>query len=507
MPPIGSLLILHNQALALLPQFYLSSALIVGGFQPQQQLWRSALLRATLAAVVAEVAWSGLHPAALPQRLAAAALLGALLLNALHLAAIYGLVGGLEYSAELALALHLLRLLLLIPVNQIGNVWTLEAGTERSQARWRIGGWIVTVALGLAVLLLPVLAESPACVIATVSLPSALMLKALHDNNHHHGGGEGEGGSGGGRERSGKAAAASGSVPARVSMARALLFLLGACVLGTNGEAMLDSAVGLTVRQSLVRGKSELALANQTAVLVSMLLALFSEVVLLKGTNAASRSATYIALWLGVQLLRSGGFGYLTDDFQGALLVWAFVFVDKYTGPLGNAAVETSLLVTLQQQQQQTQPQPPTSKASRRSSSRSSSRGRGRSPSPKSSSLTSGFGSGFGSWTVPGAMLLTVRHVVESSSRPFFELLLTPPIATPQEEQEQEQEAAAAAGGDGAPGSHWPVRFELVVLGLAGGTAAFVLLTLQQAAAKPKGSSTSTRKGVGKAKKERSKLE
>jgi hypothetical protein len=228
MPPIGSLLILHNQALALLPQFYLSSALIVGGFQPQQQLWRSALLRATLAAVVAEVAWSGLHPAVLPQRLAAAALLGALLLNALHLAAIYGLVGGLEYSAELALALHLLRLLLLIPVNQIGNVWTLEAGTERSQARWRIGGWIVTVALGLAVLLLPVLAESPACVIATVSLPSALMLKALHDNNHHHGGGEGEGGSGGGRERSGKAAAASGSVPARVSVARALLFLLGA---------------------------------------------------------------------------------------------------------------------------------------------------------------------------------------------------------------------------------------------------------------------------------------
>ena len=268
---------------------------------------------------------------------------------------------------------------------------------------------------------------------------------------------------------------------------------------------MLDSAVGLTVRQSLVRGKSELALANQTAVLVSMLLALFSEVVLLKGTNAASRSATYIALWLGVQLLRSGGFGYLTDDFQGALLVWAFVFVDKYTGPLGNAAVETSLLVTLQQQQQQqTQPQPPTSTASRRSSSRSSSRGRGRSPSPKPS-LTSGFGSGFGSWTVPGAMLLTVRHVVESSPRPFFELLLTPPIATPQEEQEQE--AAAAAGGDGAPGSHWPVRFELVVLGLAGGTAAFVLLTLQQAAAKPKGSSTSTRKGVGKAKKERSKLE
>jgi hypothetical protein len=46
------------------------------------------------------------------------------------------------------------------------------------------------------------------------------------------------------------------------------------------------------------------------------------------------------------------------------------------------------------------------------------------------------------------------------------------------------------------------MRFELVVLGLAGGTAAFVLLTLQQAA---KSKSSSTRKGVDKAK--RSKLE
>ena len=55
-----------------------------------------------------------------------------------------------------------------------------------------------------------------------------------------------------------------------VPWANALTFLLGACVLGTNGEGLLDSAVGLAVRGSLARGNTQLAIANQTAVLVSM---------------------------------------------------------------------------------------------------------------------------------------------------------------------------------------------------------------------------------------------
>ena len=407
----GSLLILHNQAVALLPQFYLSSALIVGGYEQPQRIWRQTQLQATLVAIVVEVAWSGLHPTPLKATHAAAALLVATLLNVLHLATIYGQTG-LEYTAGLALGLHVARLLLLIPSNQMGNVWTLEAGTERSQARWRIGGWISTVALGLVVLLIPALGRSPGCVIATVSLPSMIMLTVLYDRDLRQSAGR-------------KDAPDSNAVPARVSVERAMLFLLGACVLGTNGEAMLDSAVGLTVRQSLVRGNNELALANQTAVLASMALALLSEVVIMKGSDAASRSCTYVCMWVGVQLLRSGGFGYLTDDFRGALLVWGFVFVDKYTGPLGNAAVETSLLATL------------------------------KGGKIDGSARCTG-------WSVPGAMLLTVRQVVESSSRPFFELILTPP-----------DNAALSAG------SHWPIPFEFAVVFLTAGTAAFVLLTMR----------------------------
>ena len=52
---------------------------------------------------------------------------------------------------------------------------------------------------------------------------------------------------------------------------------------------------------------------------------------------------------------------------------------------------------------------------------------------------------------VPGALLLTIRHVFESSSRPMFELLLLTPA-------EMETDTVAA---------HWPVRFEAVAVFLA----------------------------------------
>jgi hypothetical protein len=44
--------------------------------------------------------------------------------------------------------------------------------------------------------------------------------------------------------------------PLRIPLGRALLFAVCACVFGTNGEGLLDSAVGLTVRRSLAGGKS-----------------------------------------------------------------------------------------------------------------------------------------------------------------------------------------------------------------------------------------------------------
>lgn len=175
---------------------------------------------------------------------------------------------------------------------------------------------------------------------------------------------------------------------------------------------------GLAISRSVAQ---TLALANQSAVLVSMVLALVSETSLLQG-SASRRGCVFILLWFAVQLVRVMGMalGLLTDDVRGATVVAAFVFVDKYTGPLGNAAVEAALLVTLHQQRESSAAPPPVAARS--------------------------------SWvptTVPATLLLTMRLAVESVCRPFAELLLTPPGRV------------AAAGG--ALASHWPVSFELVV--------------------------------------------
>ena len=104
--------------------------------------------------------------------------------------------------------------------------------------------------------------------------------------------------------------------------------------------------------------------------------------------SATQRGSVFILLWLPVQLVRVAGlsFGWLTDDAHGrrllqtmhiatiqyhqdtatnisrdllnclgyylccdigATVVGLFVFIDKYSGPLGNAAVEAALLLSI----------------------------------------------------------------------------------------------------------------------------------------------------------------
>ena len=108
LPATGSLVILHNQAVVLLPQIYTGNALIVGGLKAEQQVWRTALLQAQLLTIVAEVLWTYVHPSALPQSAVGWALLSALALNALHLGTIFGLAPReleLEYTPELGVVL------------------------------------------------------------------------------------------------------------------------------------------------------------------------------------------------------------------------------------------------------------------------------------------------------------------------------------------------------------------------------------------------------------------
>jgi hypothetical protein len=189
----------------------------------------------------------------------------------------------------------------------------------------------VTITLGLLVLLAPSLAATPVSVLLVVTTPSLLLVVRILRS---------------------EASVAPQPVDLLVTTRAAAGFLLGACALGTNGEALLDMWINLKIRGSLAKGDPALAVANQAAillskslalrnfrrlfyieVLLSMSLALLSETSFLQG--APERKTTvYLSLWGGVQVLRVVGLslGLLSGSgAAGALLVAAFVFVDKYS--------------------------------------------------------------------------------------------------------------------------------------------------------------------------------
>jgi len=48
--------------------------------------------------------------------------------------------GYLEYSPNFGFVLNLIKNVLLIASTQLGSLWTLAEGKDKSQARWRISG-------------------------------------------------------------------------------------------------------------------------------------------------------------------------------------------------------------------------------------------------------------------------------------------------------------------------------------------------------------------------------
>jgi len=88
--PLGSILVWHNQALALLPMFYISNALLLEGLVQEQAMWRTATLHAQIVAIIAEIGWNAFHPSALSIRTVALSLFGAAFLNLLQLLTLYG---------------------------------------------------------------------------------------------------------------------------------------------------------------------------------------------------------------------------------------------------------------------------------------------------------------------------------------------------------------------------------------------------------------------------------
>ena len=156
---------------------------------------------------------------------------------------------------------------------------------------------------------------------------------------------------------------AAGNYPVGIRVAAPFLFF--ACFVGTHAEALNDMHIGLKIRGSLSRGQSQLAISEKTAIIVSMSLALLSETRLLRSGaerssgsrgggdcdqdvethSTARRGIVFASLWAVSQLCRIVGASWIDDN--SSTLVGAFMFLDKYTGPLGAAALENALLSLL----------------------------------------------------------------------------------------------------------------------------------------------------------------
>ena len=189
MPATGSLVLVHNQMAGLLPQFYVMVALILAGFKvlagsPPLQLisvyvqegagiWRGALLGSQIVTICIEAAWSWLHPQALPRYACAAGLLLAAFSSTANV--IFVLREDVEYTW--AFGLHVLTGLACLPTSQMGNLHVLNS--VKSQARYRMIGWILTLVLGTVVLLLPDVLAQPSIICLVTAAPALLMAVLL----------------------------------------------------------------------------------------------------------------------------------------------------------------------------------------------------------------------------------------------------------------------------------------------------------------------------------------
>jgi hypothetical protein len=341
-PPfgLGPAIILHNQAVGLIPSFFIT-AVVLAMAEPTlsapfaadtpldlfNAVHRPSYLQASMVSILVELAWNWCHPAALPRTMCAACLSVSALLSIFEFARV--LMGGLSgyasplcaYTTVTSTAVQVAALVLAIPTRQLGALYTVHQGAlcGHSQSRWRILGWITVVAAGLAALYAPRPALAafpllPALVAAVPSVLTAWML-LLHEDVQGAEGPEAASG-GGGATTSPLLPTAAGSA----SIGLAAAFVFQACIVGTNGEAILDTYIGVQARQTV-----ELATWNQSAVLLAMLLALFSEMGLMQGSTER-RSLVHLASWglsqfvrIAVLLLAAGTAGpcHVKDRLSG----------------------------------------------------------------------------------------------------------------------------------------------------------------------------------------------
>eukprot|EP00966_Prymnesium_polylepis_P034120 793345-Prymnesium_polylepis.1 len=140
------------------------------------------------------------------------------------------------------------------------------------------------------------------------------------------------------------------------------------------------------VRASLSTGQSKLALTNSIAIVASQLIALGCEVWMMRGGD--SRYLVFAAIWGGFQVVRAGALHYLSAN--DGLLLGALIFIDKYTGPFGLFALDTAGVTMLQRH----------GRATRQAA------------------------GGKAAWSVPAALLVSLRQSSARYERPMWDYLL-----------------------------------------------------------------------------------
>lgn len=307
-------------------QFFTLPAMILTGHKPAEDIMRRTGLAAMCVSIVADLAWANAHPRPLPLWASSAAAAVSAAIQLCHLLLALGVMGpGVPYSWGAAAALQLSQLLPWILVTQVSTAFVVSSG--RSPARYQILAWITVMALGTAMTLLPQLRERPVVVVAMAVAPRATVAAALAWSSW--------------------ADAAVGSEPSRdqdeappVAVPRACRFAAFACV-GSTGEALNDMATDLTIRGALSAGNTSLTLSYNCAVVLSMCGGYMSE----RAASGPGARRAFASLWGLCQLCRGLGMQHLTPE--RTWLMFAFVFFDKFTGPLGQAAIDTALLALL----------------------------------------------------------------------------------------------------------------------------------------------------------------
>ncbi len=350
---IGAFVVWSSQLNQIVASYYLFNALIVAGRKEVETTMRSSLLQCQSVSIVAEILWSLVHPKTVSTKLGMVCALLFTLLQAANLAIAFTAPQEGTYSFELAFVLQCSAGLCMIPVAQIGHNYTLE--NRISPARYRTLATWVASSLALGVLLTPVLSQ-PIFAISSGIVPSVLITiwllrygspgdRSCANADGPSGPGNGDGGVTKKSKEEGNSSSSSSKPALYVGWLSAASFFFHGCLIGTVGESLIDMAVTLALRNHLRNGRGDLGVANQSAVILSMLLAYWTET--RPGGGGGNKAGTFILVWGVCQAFRSLSMDYLQTGGINVLAFFALVFVGRYIGPLGKSAQDSALLKLL----------------------------------------------------------------------------------------------------------------------------------------------------------------